>query len=195
MRGITVLMIRRLSLVLLLLVPCACGKYGPPLPPEALSPRAVKDLEVKASLEGVKFSWRAPESDLRGKDLRSMDGYRIYRHTAASSQGRSPLSDAAFELAASVEDRHVLELERLQNEARAAGKPVHRVKVDDALKRFEYLDKALKTGETAYYRIVPFNQADVEGESSQLVKVVFRAEASEITLIPLSTLREEEVSS
>lgn len=173
-----------------LIVLSACGKYAPPRPPEDFSPREVQALAVSASLQGVKFEWKAPEKTMRMKELKTIDGYHVYRKEIKRT---SDIMDRAveFDLLASLPDTHLLELEKLREEARQADKPTRRVKIDDEKKKFEYTDTSVQSGKTYAYRIVPFNQGSVEGNYSELIKVLFRGDSSEIALIPFRAFTEE----
>ncbi|MCB0311031.1 MAG: hypothetical protein KDD42_07340 [Bdellovibrionales bacterium] len=172
-----------------------CGKYGPPMPPETLAPRPVKALEAEANLEGVKISWRAPEADLRGRELKSMDGYKVERKVVDTEASEE---QPEFEELTLIADQHVIQREILREQARAENKPTHRVKVEDALKQFSYLDGQVENGKTYIYRIVPINQGDVEGRYTQLVKVLFNGESSEVFVLgnvaeePASEMFEED---
>ena len=170
---------------------CACGKYGPPIPPEALSPRPVQALNVSADTQGVKFTWTAPDADQRGKDLKSMDGYNVYRSEVDPLAAPADRGKVSYELVGNIADKHIAELLRLQKEAIAAGKPTHKVKIDDALKHFEFLDKLVEQNKIYLYKVVPFNQDRVEGQFNQFVKVLFKDETSEITF-PKNFMEEED---
>ncbi len=175
---------KSVSLFLLIWVSCllsACGKFGPPIPPESLSPRPVAALGVSADAQGVKLTWNASPADQRGEELKTMDGYYVYRSVLdplASPQARGQVS---YELLGTIEDKHITELKRLREEALAAGKPTRRVKVDPTLESFEFVDKNVENGKLYMYKVVPFNQGGVEGQFNQFAKVLFKAENSEIT--------------
>jgi len=162
---------------LIILCLSACGKYGSPVPPEALSPRGVQELNVTAELEGVRFNWKAPDLDLRGKELRSMDGYRVLK-----IEGSNPLGQE-MSIRAEIPDNHVSELQKLKKAAMEQGKIVRRVKVDDQMKKFEFLDKQVTSGKTYTYQIVPVNQDGVLGEASKFVRVLFKGDQSDILMI------------
>ena len=86
-----------------------CGRYAPPLAPEALAPHAVEDLQTTAKSEGVYFAWTASRHDVRGRDLKSIDGYRIYRKEIFN---KSDVIDPNVEylLVTTIQDRHVEDL-------------------------------------------------------------------------------------
>ncbi len=178
------------ALALVILSLTACGKYAPPIPPELLSPRSVESLEATADVEGVMFRWRSPETDLRSEELKTMDGYRIYRKELVKPAAVVD-EEIPFDLIGGIPDTHVLIRDNLREEARKTGKPSHRVTVDSSLTKFEFRDTQAQSGATYLYKIVPYNQGDVEGETANLVKVAFRGDASHISLMPYSSLNDE----
>ena len=160
----------------------ACGKFAPPIPPERLAPRAIEELQVTAQDTQMEFKWRAPRSDERGRELKSIDGYHVYRKIITQ---QSDISDpkARFELLASVPDTHIIEREKLRAEARAQGKPGRRIDAPAASKDFRYADGSVKPGESYLYKIVPYNQGDSEGLFDRQTLVLFSGTASKITVI------------
>jgi predicted small lipoprotein YifL len=184
----------RLSIAVALLTFAGCGRLGPPLPPEVFSPQAVQQLEATASAEGVTINWEAPELDRRNRDLESIDGYQVNRIeiAQASSLGIIELSepdsdddddDAELDF---IEDTHLLELEKLQKEARAAGKSARKVSVDPTTKQFRFVDSSVLPGKFYRYEIVPVNQGGVEGVVDQKIEVQFRGELSQPRVMKIS---------
>jgi hypothetical protein len=165
----------------MLLLP-GCGRYGDPLPPQYFSPKAVGQLEVTADLRGVNFKWNAPSASQNGKELKSMNGYYVERKEILR---RADIVDARvpYERLDELEDTHVEVLKDMREEARKAGQVGRKVKVDQSLVKFGYSDTTVQPGHTYTYRIVPFNQGGVEGEVLKIVKVVFRGQSSEISLL------------
>lgn len=180
----------KLTLFTVLLCFWGCGKQAPPLAPELLSPKSVQKLEVVGETGGIRFKWEAPENDLRSKELTSLNGYKIYRKTLTSPADVTN-DDVPFELVASVEDTHIAIRDKLREEARSKGLPASRIKSDAALMRFEILDSGVTAGVMYLYQIVPFNQNDVEGEITQLIRVAFRGDGSEIRVMPYSSIDQE----
>lgn len=174
---------RNLKIILFLLISgllSACGRYGSTIAPEALAPRAVQQLEVMPDISGVKLSWESPELDQRGRELRMLDSYRVYRAVLADSAQVINDRSLAYELLTVVEDRHLAELESLRNEAEAQGRSARKIQSSKAARQFSYLDSNV-TNEVVYvYKIVPVNQGDVYGAVNQLMRVRFRAADSEI---------------
>lgn len=58
----------------------ACGKKGQLVPPEALVPAPATDLQVRQQGDGFRISWVAPGKEERGRPLRDLAGFRLYRH-------------------------------------------------------------------------------------------------------------------
>ncbi len=169
----------------------SCGRYAPPVAPEKVAPEAVGALTVKGTLDGVAFTWRAPDSDQRGKSLTSLDGYRVYRKQLLTAKDAIDLQDN-FAIVGSVADTAFAALTKAKDEAKAAGRPTRRVHISDDLKQFSFLDNGVKAGSTYLYKVVPYNQGGVEGESFQLVQVLWRGEASDVKSVDHSTILSEE---
>src|SRR5690606_37532724 len=150
--------------------------------PEAFSPQGVQELQVVYHAEGVSFAWKAPSDDLQGKELKTLNGYRIYRKEIVEREDLlAELSE--YELIETIVDTHVEERERLREEARAAGRPARRIDAPSELTKFSYMDRNVEPGEVYAYRIVPFNQRDVEGLSPNIIRVLFRGASSEVSLV------------
>ena len=170
-----------LFLALWLIVPLSgCGRYVAPLPPEAFSPRAVQRVQASPLLEGIKLSWDAPLLDARGKELQNMGGYRLYRKTLVN-RGSDEQPD--FELITTIVDKSIAQLNMDRDRAVEQNKPRHRIKVRSELTHFEYTDVTLEAGERYIYKIVPYNQNEVEGQVNQIVQVLFRGDSSEIKIL------------
>lgn len=163
----------------------ACGKYAPPYAPEDLSPQAVRDLTVTASTAGISFAWKAPENDQLGKELRSMDGYRVYRKVLQRDADLFN-RDVEFEIVATIPDSHVIERERLREQAREEGKSTRRIKVPEELASFTWVDSSVRAGVVYAYKLTPVNQGGEKGLVEQIVRVAFRGDSSDITAIPFS---------
>jgi|GEM_PF-1366139 len=160
----------------------ACGRALPPVPPEAISPMPITNLTVSATPAGVNFTWNGSDSDRRRKELKQIDGYRIYRKELQRPSDAED-RDVVFALIGTVPDTHIAVLEELREEARLAGKPAHRVRVDPALNSFEFNDSSPAPGRTYLYLVKPYNQEDVNGAVDQAARVLFRGEASEVIVM------------
>lgn len=168
----------KLSYVLLpLLVLVGCGKFGPPLPPEVFSPKAVDGLSVSADDAGVKLSWNSPDRDVRGDELRSLDGYLVQRREISAEE------DTDFETLETLPDVHLAALKEAREELRAKGLPTRRAKVSSDLTTFEYLDTLAEHGKNYLYKVVPTNQGGVEGEVLLFARVSFAGAASRTALM------------
>ncbi|MCB0317655.1 MAG: hypothetical protein KDD56_02780 [Bdellovibrionales bacterium] len=163
----------------------SCGKFAPPLPPESFAPKSVRDMQVIASIEGVKFEWEAPDLDRQGKELTSMNGYEIQRKVVLSKEELKDANeeDLEFDVVGFIEDIHILNRDEKRKLALAEGRPSKRIDADDHLKHFTYLDQGLTPGVEYVYKIVPINQDDEEGDVKQFVKVKFQGESSTIVLM------------
>lgn len=73
-----------LKILLLLLLLSACGRKGALLPPEALVPAAVQDLQVQQTGEEFRISWSAPGKEKGGRPLRDLSGFKLLRRTVTA---------------------------------------------------------------------------------------------------------------
>ena len=162
----------------------SCGRYGKPLPPEYLAPTAVQSLNVSAGLEGVKFAWEAPGNDRRGKPLKSIEGYKILRRDDDSGNSSNSDRQSNFQVVTTVSDTHLLELERAKQAALAEDKPARRMKAPAESTKFSFMDSSVQSGKAYLYRIYPYNQSGVLGQSKQTVRVLFNGESSQVAMLP-----------
>ena len=163
-----------------------CGKYGPPLPPEAYSPSAVSDVVVIPSVNGLSFTWTSPDEDRRGEDLKDLVHFDIRR--AKTEDLVQFLKDpvAESELVGRTYDYSQSLLEKKRKEAREKKLPVRKVKVDGQLRSHTFQDESVKAGQTYIYSIVPVNSEGVNGEVLQYVKVKFSGLTSTIQVLDSS---------
>lgn len=177
-----------LRLLVLALGLSCCGRYAAPLPPESLTPVAVAALSIQAEEKALKLSWEAPQVDLRGDPLTSLDGYRVYR--ANINEQVDLVLEPEFALLGSIADVHIRELQKKKAELIASGKPSRRAKVDSALTKFSYSDADLILGQRYLYKIVPVNQGGVEGSRFALTQVLWQGTQSKIQVLAQSELRD-----
>ena len=139
------------------------------------------------------FSWEAPENDQRGKELKQIDGYWVYRKTIIKdSDVVDP--DVEYEKIGQVSDTHIVVRDDLRKKAEAEGKIVRKVKVDPSLTKFSFNDSALTPGGNYLYKIVPINQDDEAGGIKKYVRVRFQGDASVVTIFDAKDIAEEDFS-
>lgn len=187
----TILSVHRCLAVLFLLSLSACGREGPTRPPQDFAPRAVEQLKVSGGVDGVRFTWNSPTSDRRGKSLESLDGYQLLRAELSADQ-ELRLDDLEFNQLTFLPDQSVATLLSAREEARNKGQLTRHVKVDPALSQFSFTDQNVRPGQVYFYRILPTNQGGIEGEAKNLVRVVYRGEASEVALLSQESLFDAE---
>lgn len=186
--------LRKVLLMTALVYLSACGKYGPPLPPEYLSPRPVNELTATADQGGVKISWQNPSEDLRGKPLKSLGGYYIYRRVLEGeltedrkkkTRGTAGIFGGKkdFVLLGNVPDFEIETLKEIKRKAQDEGRTARRLKAPENLKKHDFLDKDVQPGKVYIYRVVPFNQGDVEGGYKKVIRVIFDNERSQVDLV------------
>ena len=165
----------------------SCGKFGRPLPPEKVSPEGLEIKDVKPSSEGITFTWLSPQVDTRGKKLRSLGGYNLYRRELLTDDDLTD-SYAKYDLLDTVEDKTFPVLEERKNIAKKELKPVRKVSLTDEERTIEYTDKTLEAGKSYVYKIVAYNNSSVEGDIIKAVKVTFNGEQSLIEIFPFESL-------
>lgn len=170
------------SLTLGLSLLAGCGKYGPPLPPEAVSPTTVAELAASAARDSVSLSWRSPSDDRRGKTLSDIEGYRVYRKTIIK-RGDIYDDSVQYALLSEIKDDHLKNLKIRKDEAEARGEPTRRIKSDPKETEFSFTDSSVKAGESYIYKIAPVNHGGVEGRSAKLIRADFSGEKPESSLI------------
>jgi hypothetical protein len=186
-------MLRPLCCLGLSVVATGCGKYLPPLPPEALAPKEVESLDVQAAPGSVNFSWDASDKDRRGKELQSIDGYTVQRKEIAK-RGDETNPEIEFTDVAFVKDTHIEVREELRKEAREQGKIGRSVKLPEDLTHFTFSDTSVKNGKTYIYQVLPINQGDVEGVVTQVVKVVYKGADSDVIFLAAKDIEATEES-
>ena len=76
---------RLLALCLAVGALAACGKKGPPVPPEVRVPTVPGDLRGAVDEQSIVVSWNAPGTRLDGSRLRKIALYRLYRREEADA--------------------------------------------------------------------------------------------------------------
>jgi hypothetical protein len=174
-----------------------CGRYADPYNPEQLEPRAVEASLIIAQEAGVELKWRAPEKDRRGKDLKSLAGFRVLKKEVLE-KGDLYDQDKPFNEIAYVKDRSVAEREKLRREARAERKPGRLIKAPSELREHTFIDKKVLKGRSYAYQIKPVyldseevEQAVVDSKFQTLI-VLYRGSSSNTAIIPPDAGGEEQ---
>lgn len=183
---------RSLLPVVVCLLLGACGRFGAPVPPEVVAPRAVEALAATAASDSVTITWNSPKLDRRSRELVSLDGYQVGRKVIADAKDVTN-DEIPFETIGELTDRSVLERDRLRREAREQGLVGRKAKVPVELTTFTFTDREITSGTTYLYRITPINQEDVEGEVRQMVRVLFRGAESDVSIFDSRSIESEEI--
>lgn len=172
----------RFTILSVLFLLTACGKYLPPIEPEEAAPEPLTFATQRLENGVLYLTWNAPTKQLRGKELKDLDGYLVYRKEILNDP-RLPYDDISYELLATIPDASIAEREQARKAAREEGKIGRRIMVPNDKKTVQYSDNTIVDGKTYLYKIVAYNQSDVEGDADQLVRLRFFGEKSEIALI------------
>jgi len=79
--------------VLVMLV--GCGRKGPPVPPAAVIPSPIRDLNAKIQGDKIQLTWSVPARD--GAPLEGIRSFRVSRHTVPRSTPPCPGCPLSFE--------------------------------------------------------------------------------------------------
>lgn len=113
----------------------ACGKKGALIPPEALVPAAVANLQVQQQGGDFRVSWSAPTKEQGGRPLRDLAGFRLLRRQLLPGETDCAACPDAWQLLTAVD----LDL------------PVG-VQRSGAL--YIYLDRGIKPTSSSQYRLL-----------------------------------------
>lgn len=135
----------------------ACGKKGPPRPPEAIAPDPIEFFEARGTVDGVQLRWQAPQRDASGEPLTDLAGFVVQRNRY--SKERSP----------DFEEIALIEVRPEDGEEQAPSrKPVS----------YAYEDSDVQPGSQYEYMVLPINDDGVEGRPASVLRVTFIGEAS-----------------
>lgn len=127
----------------------ACGRQGPPRPPEDFAPGSVSNVRVAADVDGVTLFWQIPETTATGKELTDLASF-IVRRAVDKKEGRLSYE----ELATIAVDPAVKQAQ------------------------YEYRDNSVTAGERYIYNIDALNKDEVAGPASESLRVFFRGSSS-----------------
>lgn len=175
-------MIKKIIVLSTLFFLSSCGRYVDPVSPEIVAPEGVRALAVDADLTRVTFNFRSAQRDTRGKQLKSLDGYRIYKKEI-TEESPSIFKKDEYDLLTMINDDHLPELFALQDQARAEGRSPRRVRAPDAQTTFTFTDKNITPDRIFAYRIVGVNQNGVESNMERIVKVDLLDSEVEVQII------------
>lgn len=142
----------RYTLLIALALNVACGRQGPPRPPEDFAPGRVANLRITADVDGVKLFWQTPETSATGGALGSLSSF-VVKRAEDQTEGRLRYQ----------------ELSKIAVEANAGKDTV-----------YEYRDDKLTPGGRYVYYIEALNEDKVAGPASQALRVFFRGSSSVI---------------
>lgn len=137
------------SLLLAALVLAGCGKKGQLIPPEALVPAPVTNLNVLQKGADFRITWLAPTKEQGGRPLRDLAGFSLLRRDLAKDGNNCAACAESWKLLTAID----LDL------------PLKETKKSGAT--FIYVDRGLPEGSTSQYRLLALSRSG--GSSSPAV--------------------------
>lgn len=80
-----------------------CGRKGALIPPEALVPASVSQLQVHQQGADIRISWQAPAKEQSGRPLRDLAGFRLLRRDLNAVGGDCSACSDAWKLLATID--------------------------------------------------------------------------------------------
>lgn len=161
----------------------ACGRYLPPVAPELSSPAGIRFAEVVADKDSVKLVWLAPEQSVRGRKLKKLDGYRVYRRVLPARQSSEGEQEPDYELAATVWDTTLALRVKREEELEQAYKPTRQAKLSEEERTVTFQDRNVTVGVQYLYKVAAFNQVGFDGPVVQFAEVLFDGDKSVVRKI------------
>jgi predicted small lipoprotein YifL len=142
----------------------ACGRKGPPRPPEDFAPKPVLSPAISGSTAGAILSWSAPETEEDEEDPSyiPLAGFEIHR--------------APYKASKKLNYEEIKRISLNQNR-------------DE--KSYSFTDTAVEPGKIYLYQIKPFNEDNVAGEATVSLRITFLGENSQTELVPEKSKRIE----
>jgi predicted small lipoprotein YifL len=128
------------SIIFICLCISACGRKGALIPPEALVPGPVRNLNVMQTGQDFRITWRAPVKEEGGRPLKDLSGFQLLRRIVTPEGGECASCPDSWKLLTRVD----LDL------------PESYKKSGDL---FIYLDNVGKGGDRVQYRITAFSKS------------------------------------
>jgi predicted small lipoprotein YifL len=116
-----------------------CGKKGALIPPEALVPAAITDLQVEQRGGEFRLSWSAPDKEEGGLPLRDLSGFQLARREVLPAGQDCPACPDSWRLLSAIDLAYLQEVRR-------------------SGKRFYYTDRELRPAFSYQYQVTSVNR-------------------------------------
>jgi len=87
----------------ILLLLSGCGKKGALIPPEALVPGPVRELNVIQTGQDFRITWSAPSKEQGGRPLKDLSGFLLLRRDVTPEGGECPSCPDSWKLLSTIE--------------------------------------------------------------------------------------------
>jgi len=111
-----IVMQRILMITVLALLLAGCGRKGKLIPPEALRPAPVHDLQIAQRGESFQVSWSQPTQDEGNRPLKELAGFHLFKREVL------PPEEDCESCADAYKSLKIIDLQYLQDVRRAGGR-------------------------------------------------------------------------
>ncbi len=171
----------------------SCGRYGPPLPPEAYTPATVDNFLASPSPDGIVLTWNTPDKDRQGEDLEELTHYDILRSNTEDLLNflKDPIVNS--EVVGRVYSKNYELLLKRKSEARAKKEPSRMLENPDSFSKFSFADNSLSAdatnlGKTFIYSVVPYGREGLPGEVLWFTKITYDGDKSIVEMLSQNAL-------
>ncbi len=144
---------------IILVLSMACGRKGPPKPPEEIAPQSVRFLEIIPTDTGLKLRFQAPLDTVGGDELTDLAVFSVGRRALSKDSSESFLGIAELEFDIKV----------------------HNPKTQ----WFSYEDQSVKTGGQYEYIVIAEDSSGYASKSPYILRVTYLGINSVIENLPL----------
>ncbi|MDT8317531.1 MAG: fibronectin type III domain-containing protein [bacterium] len=152
LKGMAIKKILTKALFITLLVGsmAACGKKGPPLPPESLVPAQVSGFKAEGRGEALLLSWTIPGKNNDGSSLNDLAGFKLYQKKSGEGCNSCP---SEFPVYADIDIEA----------------PGHAGKAAIEGKRLIFTVRNMEPGLSYSFKVAPYNKSGYFGEFSEVI--------------------------
>ena len=128
----------------------ACGKKGPPLPPESLAPAKVSGFAAQGKGDVLVLSWTIPKKNSDGSALDDLAGFKLYQRKSGEGCNTCP---SEFPVYADID---------IEAPGHSAGAVIKG-------KRVVFTLSDMEPGLSYFFKVAPYNKSGYLGDFSEVI--------------------------